>query len=289
MGVDGLLNINKRAGFSSFSTVARVRRLTGEKKVGHAGTLDPMATGVLPIGLGAGTRVLPYLLEHSKLYRAEIELGASTDTCDAQGCVVSRADPSNVTEEDVREALKAFEGEVWQRPPVYCALKSGGQPLYSLARKGHPPSPLPRRVRVYSIRLVSFEVPLIVLEAEVGRGFYLRSMAQDLGETLGCGAFLRGLVRLRYGPFLLEDSLPPDGDLLAHLLPLDLPLQGLPPVELGEKDVSALHRRGLLPVYAGLPPGERFRAYREGAFLGVLRRRGDLVVPERLFLPNLQK
>ncbi len=289
MGVDGLLNISKPAGLTSFATVARVRALAGEKRAGHAGTLDPMATGVLPIGLGAGTRVLSYLLELPKLYRAEIELGATTDTYDAQGRTISRGDPSHITEEEVRDALKGFAGEVCQRPPVYSALKLRGQPFYSLARKGHPQSPTPRQVKVYAIRLLAFQPPRVLLEAEVGRGFYLRSLAHDLGETLGCGGFLKVLVRLRYGPFLLEEASPPEGDLLSHVLPLDFPLQGLPPLELGEEEVLALMRGRALPLSDMLPPGERFRAYRQGAFLAVLWRKGDALLPEKVFLPNLGK
>jgi len=286
LGVDGLLNISKPAGLTSFATVARVRKLAGEKKAGHAGTLDPLATGVLPIGLGAGTRVLSYLLELSKLYRAEIELGATTDTYDAQGRTISRGDPSLITLEEVQEALKGFVGEVWQRPPVYSALKLGGQPFYSLARRGHPQRPPPRRVRVYAIHLVAFQPPRVVLEVEVGRGFYLRSLAHDMGEVLGCGGFLKDLVRLRYGPFLLEEASPPEGDILSHLLPLDFSLQGFPPLELGEEEALALMRGQPLPLTGTLPPGECFRAYREGAFLSVLRRKGDALLPEKVFLSN---
>ena len=228
MGVDGLLNISKPAGLTSFATVARVRALAGEKRAGHAGTLDPMATGVLPIGLGAGTRVLSYLLELPKLYRAEIELGATTDTYDAQGRTISHGDPSHITEEGVREALRGFAGEVSQRPPAYSALKLRGQPFYSLARKGHPQSPAPRRVKVYAIRLLAFQPPRVLLEAEVGRGFYLRSLAHDLGEALGCGGFLKVLVRLRYGPFLLDEAYPPEGDLLSHPCPWTSPYRACP-------------------------------------------------------------
>jgi len=283
LGVDGLLNISKPSGLTSFAAVARVRTLAGEKKAGHAGTLDPLASGVLPVGLGAGTRILSYLLEQPKLYRADIELGAATDTYDAQGRIISRGDPSPVTEELVKEALKGFVGEVCQRPPVYSALKLGGQPFYSLARKGHPQRPPARRVEVYAIRLLAFQPPRMLLEAEVGRGFYLRSLAQDLGEALGCGGFLRGLVRLRYGPFSLEEASLPEGDLLSHLLPLDFPLQGLPSLELGEEEVLALVRGQALPHSERLPTGERFRAYRRGAFLAVLRRKGDALLPEKVF------
>jgi len=286
LGVDGLLNISKPAGLTSFATLARVRRLAGEKKAGHACTLDPMATGVLPIGLGAGTRVLPYLLDLPKLYRAEIELGATTDTYDAQGQTISRGDASRVTVGEVQEALKSFTGEVWQRPPVYSALKRGGQPFYSLARRGHPQRPPPRRVKVYAIHLLAFQPPRLVLEVEVGRGFYLRSLAHDLGEALGCGGFLKDLVRLRYGPFLLEAASLPEGDILSHLLPLDFPLQGFLPLALREEEALALMRGQPLPLSERLPPGERFRAYWQGAFLAVLRREGDALLPEKVFPPN---
>ena len=284
MGIDGLLNISKPVGLTSFGAVAWVRRLVGEKRAGHAGTLDPLATGVLPVGLGAGTRVLPYLLELPKLYRAEIELGVTTDTYDAEGRTVSRGDPSHITEEGVQEALRGFLGEIEQQPPVYCALKQGGQPFYSIARKGHPQRPSPRRVKVYRLRLLTFQPPRLMLDVEVGRGFYLRSLAHDLGQALGCGAFLLSLVRLRYGPFLLEEALPPEGDLLSHLLPLDFPLGGFPPLELSEAEVLAVRQGQSLSVPRALPQGEHFRAYGSGGvFLAVLRRQGDTLLPERVF------
>jgi tRNA pseudouridine55 synthase len=205
--MNGILNINKPPGPTSFDVVRLVRDLTGVRRVGHGGTLDPAASGVLPVLLGQATRAGEYLLGAAKTYRAEVRLGVTTDTYDAQGRVVAEADASGVTLERVAEALRRFEGQVLQTPPMHSALKRQGTPLYRLARAGVEVERVARPVQVYAIRLLAWQPPQFTIEVECGRGTYIRSLAQDLGQVLGCGAHLRALVRTRVGPFAIEDAL----------------------------------------------------------------------------------
>ena len=216
MTVAGILNVNKPKGWSSFDVVALVRRLareaTGDRRcrVGHAGTLDPAAEGVLPVCLGQATRVVEYLIEEPKTYRAAIRLGVSTDTYDAWGSVTATADPSDVSRGQAEGALQEFMGEVWQVPPMYSAVKRQGVPLYRYARAGQEVERQPRRVVIGRLELLAFELPLLHIEVECGRGAYIRTLAHDLGERLGCGAHLDSLQRTGIGPFRLEEAVDPD-------------------------------------------------------------------------------
>ncbi len=204
--MDGIFNIDKAIGMTSHDVVARVRRLTRQKRVGHAGTLDPAASGVLPICLGQATRVAEYLSESGKRYRAIVVFGAVTATYDAEGEVV-RSAPVHLTREDIAAALPTFLGRQMQLPPLYSAIKSAGQPLYKLARAGIEAPRQARPVEIFQLVLLDWQPPALTLEVECSKGTYIRSLAYDLGERLGCGAYLGGLVRLRSGPFTLEESL----------------------------------------------------------------------------------
>jgi tRNA pseudouridine55 synthase len=204
--MDGIFNINKPVGMTSHDVVARVRRLTHQRRVGHAGTLDPAASGVLPICLGQATRVVEYLSEGGKAYRAAIVFGAVTDTYDAEGEVI-RSAPVRLTREEIETVLPEFLGQQMQFPPMYSAIKSGGQPLYKLARAGIEVSRQARPIEITRLDLLDWQPPMLTLEVECSKGTYIRSLAYDLGERLGCGAHLGGLVRLRSGPFTLDESL----------------------------------------------------------------------------------
>ncbi len=209
--INGFLVLNKPVGSTSMDAVRRVKRLTGMKKrVGHGGTLDPLATGILPICFGQATRLMEHLINETKGYRMDVRLGVSTDTYDAEGQVVQEQDPSHITREQVEEALDAFRGTILQKPPMHSALKKDGKRLYELARQGVEVDREARQVEVYSLDLLDFNLPLITLESECGRGVYMRSLAYDLGEMLGCGAHTAGLVRLRTGGFRIEDSVTLD-------------------------------------------------------------------------------
>jgi tRNA pseudouridine55 synthase len=191
---------------TSHDVVARVRRLVRQKRVGHAGTLDPLASGVLPVLVGQATRLAEYLSESGKAYRATVRFGTVTTTYDAEGEVV-REFPVNLNEEQIADALPSFLGEQDQTPPIYSAIKRGGQTLYSLARAGIDVTPEPRRVRIDALRIVSWNRPDLVVDVECGKGTYIRSLAYDLGQRLGPGAHLAGLIRTRSGPFRLAESI----------------------------------------------------------------------------------
>jgi tRNA pseudouridine55 synthase len=264
----GILNVNKPRGMTSFAVVSLVRRLTGIRRVGHAGTLDPVADGVLPICLGQATRIVEYLVSAPKRYRSVIRLGEATDTYDSEGAVVATGDPSGVTREQVEALLGEFTGEIDQLPPMYSAVKFEGRPLYAYARAGKEAPRQARRVTIYWLRLLRFEVPEVEIELEVGRGAYVRTLAFDLGERLGCHAHLTGLTRTRSGPFVIEEAVTPEqlregaeGRTWEQLLhPVDHVLESWYAALLGEGHSE------------------------EGDFLGMLRYRGaGRWHPERVF------
>lgn len=293
MSIDGILNVFKPVGPSSFEVVATIRRWSREKKVGHAGTLDPQAGGTFPVFLGQATKLMPYILETTKSYRAVIELGTSTDTYDAEGQVTRQGDASAVTREQVETALEAFKGIIWQKPPAFSAIKREGQRLYKLARAGVAVETLPRQVEVFRLEVTAWQPPLVTIELECGRGFYLRSVAYDLGEVLGCGGYLKELVRLKYGVFTVEETvtLPRLEEAFRHgewaslLRPLDSVLAGLRPLELDEAEARLVQHGRPLPLKVRGQVGERGRAYAPGGrFLAILRFKGQFWHPERLFL-----
>jgi len=207
MSIDGILNINKPEGNTSFSIVAWLKRLTGEKRIGHAGTLDPIATGVLPVCFGGGTRVIEFLMDGGKTYLAQIELGVATDTFDREGKVVQRGSPSGITATQIEGALAVFQGTIEQVPPIYSALKHHGRRCCDLARDGISVRLKPRRVEITSLELIDYQPPLITIKVACGKGTYIRSLAHDMGQYLGCGAYLKNLVRLQCGPFHIEEAL----------------------------------------------------------------------------------
>jgi tRNA pseudouridine55 synthase len=204
--MDGIFNVNKPVGMTSHDVVARARRLTRQKRVGHAGTLDPAASGVLPICLGQATRVAEYLSASGKAYRATVRFGVVTDTYDGEGEILRTA-PVTLTMEDIAAALPAFLGRQLQVPPIYSAIKRAGQPLYKLARAGAVVTAEARQVDISALSIVRWESPDLIVDVECSKGTYIRSLAFDLGERLGPGAHLAGLVRTRSGPFTLATSL----------------------------------------------------------------------------------
>lgn len=209
---DGILNLNKPRGPTSHDVVSRIRALTGVRRVGHAGTLDPLATGVLLICIGRATRVVEYLMAGRKTYRARVRLGISTDTYDAEGRVTAQA-PVDVDRAQVESALIRFRGSIAQVPPIYSALKHKGTPLYRLARRGVEPEQLSlkaRQVEIFHLELTDWDPPECTLELTCSPGTYVRALAHDLGQVLGCGAHLSGLVRLASGNFRLEEAVALD-------------------------------------------------------------------------------
>lgn len=207
-GISGIVNINKPPGMTSHDVVARVRRILHTRRVGHAGTLDPLATGVLPICVGQATRIVEYLGELGKAYRATIAFGADTTTYDAEGDIVATAPiADDLTVERITELLQQCTGDILQVPPIYSAIKRNGQKLYELARQGIDVEIAPRPVHIETISIVSWNNPVLVIDVECGPGTYIRSLAHDLGIAAGAYAHLTGLVRARSGSFLLRDSI----------------------------------------------------------------------------------
>jgi tRNA pseudouridine55 synthase len=202
-----VLNVDKPSGMTSHDVVDVVRRVVGQRKVGHAGTLDPMATGVLLICLGQATRVAEYLMAGQKRYRATVILGATTDTYDAEGKVISRSGPVDLNGEEIEAALAGFVGRIEQVPPMYSALKRDGRPLYELARQGKTVERKPRPVEIHELCLLDWDSPALIVEVACSPGTYIRSLAHDLGQRLSCGAYLDALVRLNSGRFALEDAI----------------------------------------------------------------------------------
>lgn len=298
--MDGTLNINKSPGMTSYQVVARIKRLSGERKAGHAGTLDPAASGVLPVCLGKATRTVEYFLYMSKIYLADIELGMTTDSYDSSGKITSQRDISTMTSPVIAHALSAFSGLIWQTPPMFSALKHQGVPLYRLARAGVSVERSRRQTQINRIKLKGFKPPIATVEVECGRGTYIRSLAHDLGEALGCGGTLRSLVRLRYGPFgisdavtltMLEDAFR-SGLCEKYLYPIDFALSHIPAVTVDSGLVSIL-KNGQNFEVTGLgkhPPDQpRLRVYSAvGQFLGVWRLDSDSnrYLAEKVFSPE---
>jgi tRNA pseudouridine55 synthase len=297
----GIININKPSGMTSFSVVRKIRYLTGIKKVGHAGTLDPMAEGVLPICLGSATRLVEHVVSARKSYRATIRLGAATDSFDSEGEVTAEGDPSGVTYEQVQTALQGFVGEIQQLPPMFSALKHKGQPLYRYARAGETVERTERTVSVYSLDLLDFETPLVQIDLEVGKGTYVRTIAHDLGEQLGCHGHLQSLTRTRSGPFTVENAVTlaqfeeaaASGNWEDHVYPADWVLESWHAALLGEQHTRDVRSGQLLVLSHARPEFDQLeldtpcRAYStDGEFVAILRYRGaGRWHPARVFAP----
>ncbi|MEA2584500.1 MAG: tRNA pseudouridine55 synthase [Thermomicrobiales bacterium] len=202
----GILVVDKPAGWTSHDVVARSRRLLGERHIGHAGTLDPAATGVLPLAVGDATKVLEYLSDASKTYLAEITFGVETDSHDADGRVTRVASVDGLGSAEIEVALVPFAGEIEQVPPMHSALKVGGRRLYELARAGVEVERLPRQITIDELRLIDWQPPVATVLVDCSKGTYVRAIARDLGQAIGTGAHLSNLVRLRTGPFTLDEA-----------------------------------------------------------------------------------
>lgn len=280
--VHGILNVNKPAVVTSSQVVALVKRWSGVPRVGHAGTLDPQATGVLLVCLGQATRMVEYLANASKLYQAEVELGITTDTYDSEGQITGRANAASITREQVESVLASFTGTIWQTPPMYSALKLRGKRLYQLARAGQHVELTPRQVNITRLELVEWQPPRFSLRVECGKGTYIRSLAYDIGRALGCGAYLAALVRLRVGSFDIEGSvsIPQLEEAfrqdcwLKLLYPPDKPLEGYKAVVVDDQTWWRIANGQLVPlaVSEAIAGPTLCRAYTlDGRFIAVLR------------------
>jgi len=240
--MDGILNINKPTGMTSHDVVAKVRKLLKQRRVGHAGTLDPAASGVLPICVGHATRVAEYLSESGKAYRATIIFGTVTDTYDSEGTILRTASPQDLTLAKIEAILPAMLGEQMQIPPRYSAIKLQGQPAYKRARAGEEVAMEARPITIYQLEIIDWQLPILTLAIECSKGTYIRSLAYDLGEKAGCGAYLGGLVRTRSGPFALPECITLEqlaeataqGTLEQFLYPADKAIEQYPALVLDE-------------------------------------------------------
>ena len=304
MTYEGVLPVNKPAGFTSHDVVAKVRRLIRMKRIGHAGTLDPQVTGVLPLCLGRATRIVEYLQEMPKQYEAEMTIGYATDTEDWTGAVTERLKPElvAVSEADVRQALARFQGEVEQIPPMYSAVKVGGKKLYELAREGKEIERKARRVTIYRTELLDFGrhdgYPRVRFRVDCSKGTYIRTLCADLGKSLGFPAVMTDLRRTSTGSIGLEsclgldevEKLAGEGRLSEYLIPLDRAIAHLPAFTVSQR--AAEHAVQGKPVYwkaADRMPSQAEQIVRlyapDGLFLGIFQtdRENECFRPEKVF------
>ena len=300
--VNGFLNFYKPVGMTSMEALRRVKRITGQrKKVGHAGTLDPLAEGVLPVCFGQATRLMEQVVSGWKRYRMTVRLGAVSNTFDAEGEITEVCDSVGLGRAEIAAELSCFVGTVEQVPPMYSAIKVGGRRLYELARAGKDVDRPPRQVSVRSIAIEKICVPYLELTVECGRGTYLRSIAHDLGQALGCGGYVTQLSRISCGDFRTDDSVTLEDLELAQtddawrrlLHPVDWAMLDLPPITLGQSDAWSVKHGQAIGGSCGADEGDtgatntgsQLRAYdSEGVFLALLRQEPDgMLQPVRVF------
>lgn len=293
--ISGIVVLDKANGLSSNAALQEVKRLYEANKAGHAGSLDPLATGVLPVCLGEATKVSQFLLDSDKRYRARIKLGIRTDTGDSEGSIIERNEGISVSRKAIERALTKFKGEVEQVPPMHSAIKMNGVPLYKLARKGIAVEREPRLVTLYQICIVEFVNSELELEISCSKGTYIRTIADDLGQELGCGAHVIELRRTQAGVFTEKDSISSEELALEKenrgldkidqfLIPMDRAIQDLPEVNL--PSITASHvKNGQAVLVRHLPKNGLVRMYEDEQFIGIGSIDDDgKVAPKRLII-----
>ena len=292
--VDGVLLLDKQKGITSNKALQQCRYLIDAQKGGHTGALDPLATGLLPLCFGQATKISSFLLDSDKTYAVSIKLGKITDTGDADGKVIG-TQSVNVSEQDARSALEQFIGEYDQVPPMYSALKVNGQPLYKLARQGIEVERKARRVTAHDIRFCALGSDTLSFEVDCSSGFYVRSLSEDIGRTLGCGAYVKTLRRLRIGKLSVKDALTfvefeacaSIQERIASLIPADLMLDKFPVVSLDTEQSAKLKQGRLVLLQDNLPTENQWvRIYGlENVFLGLGKINAERqLAPKRLFI-----
>ncbi|MSP02614.1 MAG: tRNA pseudouridine(55) synthase TruB [Acetobacteraceae bacterium] len=297
--LDGWLIVDKPPGLTSTDVVNRVKRLFDAQKAGHGGTLDPLATGILPIAFGAATKTVPYVMDGTKLYRFTLRFGENRDTDDADGQVTATTDV-RPSDERIQQELPAFRGDIMQVPPVFSAIKVAGERAYDMAREGRPPVLEPRPARVDRFDLIHRPDPdTAVFEVESGKGVYMRSLARDLAKACGSLGYIEALRRLRVGPFTeaqaipldnirkTDDTLPASPDLL---LPVTTALADIPALALTEAEAAALKQGQAISLVALMgriprtadPAGGLARAMAGDRVIGLCRLEDGLLRPERI-------
>lgn len=310
--MDGMLVIRKEKGYTSHDVVAKLRRILGMKKIGHTGTLDPQAEGVLPIVLGAGTKLAEFFTEKEKTYEAVLRLGMVTDTQDIFGTVLEEK-KVEASEEEIRNAVSSFQGDCLQIPPMYSALKVDGKKLYELAREGIEVERKARPVAFYEIRILEIAIPKIRILVTCSRGTYIRTLCHDIGQSLGCGGCMEALTRTRSGSFTLEEShtlaeveqAVSNGRIMELILPVEAVLSDFPTActtKAGDRLLANGNpltpeligrieglQEDALPPKNELPDRGQFRMYAgNGAFVGLYEWRKNRMAfyPVKMFYPD---
>ena len=297
MNIDGIININKPAGWTSQDVCAKLRSRLHMKKIGHTGTLDPMATGVLPVCAGKATRIIEYYGRDRKTYHASMRLGVATDTLDMTGEILETGSCADICEKAVREAFKAYTGRISQVPPKYSALKVDGKRAYELARKGLDFEMKSREIEIYSNEITRLDLEAGEIEFDVtcSKGTYIRTICDDIGRTLGCGAAMSSLVRTASGFFTIEDAADiddiaemSDDELEKLIIPADETLRYLGKVTINDNRVIAFTNGNSTREggYVVTEPSEYdglCRVYGNGAFLGVAAIEKGELIPKKVF------
>ena len=281
--IHGIINVYKEKGFTSHDVVAKLRGIVGQKKIGHTGTLDPDATGVLPVCLGKATKLCDLLTDKNKTYEAVLLLGKTTDTQDITGEVLEEKSTEALTEEKVREAIEGFIGDYEQIPPMYSALKVNGKKLYELAREGKVIERKARPVKILDIQILEVDLPKVRMEVSCSKGTYIRTLCHDIGEKLGCGGCMESLIRTRVSTFRIEDAktldeietLKQEGKLAELLVPIDAMFPSYPQITVKD-DWKAFAKNGnpldlkMLKEACGQDEETQVRLYDEsGKFIAI--------------------
>lgn len=291
----GVINIYKEAGYTSHDVVAKLRGILKQKKIGHTGTLDPQAQGVLPVCLGKGTKLCDLLADHDKEYEAVLRLGITTDTQDMEGNVLQESSVQ-VSEEEVRTCILSFQGEQMQVPPMYSALKVNGKKLYELAREGKVVERKARPVTFHKIEVLWMELPKVKIRVQCSKGTYIRTLCNDIGEKLGCGGCMEELLRTRVERFALEDAVKLDevqkameeGTVDSRILPVDRMFDQYPTAKTTTQGDLLVHNGNRLfsELLQEEPEAESgyVRVYdSEGTFIGLFEKKTDQLVPVKMF------
>ena len=297
----GIINVYKEAGYTSFDVVARLRGILKIKKIGHTGTLDPDATGVLPVCVGKATKLCDMLTDKDKVYECVMMLGVETDTYDLSGRVLSR-NSVTASEEEIVNAINSFVGDIMQVPPMYSALKVNGKKLYELAREGKEVERKPRPVTIFSIDILNISLPEVSIRIHCSKGTYIRSLCHDVGEVLGCGCVMKSLVRTRVSMFDIADARTLDeierivkaGNLDGIMLKVDQAFEGMETVFVIPTEDAIKHAVNGVPIPAtdvfaesisGFEDGRRYRIYLpDNRFIGVYSYNDNLFTLEKMFL-----
>lgn len=301
----GIINVYKEAGYTSFDVVARLRGILKIRKIGHTGTLDPAAVGVLPVCVGRATKVVDLLTDKDKEYETAMLLGVETDTQDMTGRVLSSRE-ADLSEDQVEEVIQSYVGEIFQIPPMYSALKVNGQKLCDLARKGVEVERKPRKVTIYGIEILAMDLPRVTMRVQCSRGTYIRTLCHDIGQTLGCGGAMESLTRTRVADFGLEDAhtideiqtMAQEGALDRILLPVDRLFLAAPAFSVTAEGAKLLANGNPLKADRLRPVDEEAgkaadlcrdgmtaRMYLpDGTFAGIYQWKENKFIPQKMFL-----